>query len=167
LAAAATSLALGVDFEQIKQGLTRLVPVSGRIQPDRAANGALLINDTYNANPSSFKAALEVLLEMPGQPWVALGTFGELGETSADLHAELGRLAKSLGVVRLFATGPLADKTVEAFGQGARYFSRQEELIEKIQEELSQHVALLVKGSRSQHMERVIEVLSARSATCC
>jgi UDP-N-acetylmuramoyl-tripeptide--D-alanyl-D-alanine ligase len=167
LAATATALALGVDFAQIKQGLSQLVPVSGRIQPDRASNGALLINDTYNANPSSFKAALEVLLEMPGQPWVALGAFGELGETSAELHAELGRLAKSLGVVRLYATGPLAEKTVETFGQGARYFPRQEELIETLQEELGQQVALLVKGSRSQHMERVIEALSARSATCC
>jgi UDP-N-acetylmuramoyl-tripeptide--D-alanyl-D-alanine ligase len=167
LAAAATALALGVDFEQIKQGLSTLVPVSGRIQPDRASNGALLINDTYNANPSSFKAALDVLLEMPGQPWVALGAFGELGETSAELHAELGRLAKSLGVVRLYATGPLAEKAVEAFGQGARYFSLQEKLIETLQEELTQQVALLVKGSRSQHMERVIEALSARPPTCC
>ena len=78
LAAAAACLALGVDFHQIKQGLSCLAPVSGRIQPDRADNGALMINDSYNANPSSFRAALEVLLEMPGEPWVALGAFGEL-----------------------------------------------------------------------------------------
>ncbi len=167
LAAAATSLALGVDFEQIKRGLSGLAPVPGRIQPDRAANGALLINDTYNANPSSFRAALEVLMEMPGQPWVALGAFGELGETSSELHAELGRLAQSLGVIRLYATGPLANKAVEAFGQGAKYFPRQEELIEKIQADLSQDVALLVKGSRSQHMERVIEALRTSTETCC
>ena len=167
LAAAATCLALGVAVEQIKEGLSRLVPVSGRIQPDRAANGALLINDTYNANPSSFKAALEVLLEMPGQPWVALGAFGELGETSAELHAELGKLALSLGVARLFATGPLADKAVEAFGPGAQYYPRQEELIVGLQSELKQDVALLVKGSRSQHMERVIEALRNRVDLCC
>lgn len=163
LAASASCLALGVDFEQIKLGLSQLVPVSGRIQADRAANGALLINDTYNANPSSFKAAVEVLMEMPGQPWVALGAFGELGETSAELHAELGFMAKSFGVVRLYATGPLADKAVSSFGRGARYFASQEEMIETIKEELGQDVALLVKGSRSQRMERVIDALRARN----
>ncbi len=167
LAAAASCLALGVSFEQIQQGLSHLMPVSGRIQPDRAANGALLINDTYNANPSSFKAALEVLLEMPGQPWIAMGAIGELGETSAELHAELGKIAKSLGVVRLFATGPLANKAVEAFGEGADYFIQQDELIERIKSELNPNVALLVKGSRSQHMERVIEALRTGADLCC
>ena len=91
LAAAAGCLALGLKFEQVVEGLSRLSPVPGRIQPERAGNGALLINDTYNANPSSFTAALDVLLQMPGEPWVALGAFGELGETSSELHA--GRLA--------------------------------------------------------------------------
>ncbi|PZN71374.1 MAG: UDP-N-acetylmuramoylalanyl-D-glutamate--2,6-diaminopimelate ligase [Candidatus Methylumidiphilus alinenensis] len=163
LAAVATCLALGVSFEQIKLGLSRLTPVKGRIQPDRAENGALMINDSYNANPSSFKAALEVLTEMPGQPWVALGAFGELGDASAQLHTNLGTLAKASGVMRLFATGPQADKAVESFGQGGSYFTCLEDMIEKIKEELSQDVALLVKGSRSQHMERVIEALRART----
>lgn len=167
LAAAASCLALGVDFGQIAEGLSRLAPVAGRIQPERAKNGALLINDTYNANPSSFKAALDVLLAVSGEPWVALGAFGELGETSAALHAELGALAKAAGVARLFATGPNADQAVETFGPGARFFSRQEELIEQLQEELREDVALLVKGSRSQRMERVIEALRARTETCC
>jgi len=167
LAAAASCAALGVDFGQIAEGLSRLAPVAGRIQPGRAGNGALLINDTYNANPSSFKAALDVLLAVSGEPWVALGAFGELGEASAALHAELGLLAKSSGVARLFATGPNADRAVEAFGPGARFFSRQEELIEQLQEELRGDVALLVKGSRSQRMERVIEALRARTETCC
>jgi UDP-N-acetylmuramoyl-tripeptide--D-alanyl-D-alanine ligase len=161
LAAAASCLALGVDFAQIAEGLSRLAPVPGRIQPRRAENGALLINDTYNANPSSFKAALDVLLGLPGEPWVALGAFGELGEASAALHAELGELARSSGVARLFATGPNADQAVEAFGPGAQFYTRQEELIEKLQEELRGDVALLVKGSRSQRMERVIEALCA------
>ncbi len=167
LAAAASCLALGVGFGQIAEGLSRVVPVAGRIQPERAGNGALLINDTYNANPASFKAALDVLLAVPGEHWVALGAFGELGETSAALHAELGALARSSGVARLFATGPDADKAAEAFGPGAQFYSRQEELIEKLQEELREDVALLVKGSRSQRMERVIEALRARTETCC
>ena len=167
LAAAASCLALGLDFGQIAEGLSRLLPVPGRIQPVRSSAGALLVNDTYNANPSSFKAALEVLLALPGEPWLALGAFGELGETSAALHAELGVLAKSSGVARLFATGPNAEQAVDAFGPGARFFSRQEELIEALQKELREDVALLVKGSRSQRMERVIEALCARTETCC
>lgn len=163
LAAAASCLALGVDFAQIAEGLSRMRPVAGRVQPVRAGNGALLINDTYNANPSSFKAALDVLLDLPGEPWVALGAFGELGEGSPDLHAELGVLAKSSGVTRLFATGPNADLAVASFGPGAWFFPCQEELIERLQEELRGDVALLVKGSRSQRMERVIEALCART----
>jgi UDP-N-acetylmuramoyl-tripeptide--D-alanyl-D-alanine ligase len=102
-------------------------------------------------------------MELPGEPWVALGAFGELGETSAVLHAEIGAQAKSLGVVRLFATGPNADKAVDAFGDGARFYAQQDELIEQLQKELRGDVALLVKGSRSQRMERVIEALSART----
>lgn len=168
LAAAASCLALGIGFDQIGEGLSRVRSVPGRMCPGQAGNGALLVDDTYNANPSSFKAALEVLLDLPGEPWVALGAFGELGETSAELHAELGVLAKSVGVARLFATGPNADKAVEAFGSGAGFFPRQEELIDQIQKELREDVALLVKGSRSQRMERVIEALRARTEeTCC
>lgn len=161
LAAAASCLALGVDFGQVAEGLSRMSPVAGRMQPLRAGNGALLINDTYNANPSSFKAALEVLLDLPGEPWVALGAFGELGDASPELHAELGVLAKSLGVARLFATGPNADRAADAFGPGAVFCARQEDLIERLQDELRKDVALLVKGSRSQRMERVIEALGA------
>ena len=92
-----------------------------------------------------------------------MGSFGELGDASAQLHTNLGTLAKASGVMRLFATGPQADKAVESFGQGGSYFTCLEDMIEKIKEELSQDVALLVKGSRSQHMERVIEALRART----
>lgn len=159
LAATAVALALGIGFEQVRQGLGGLFPVAGRVQPGRAANGALLINDTYNANPSSFQAALEVLLDMPGEPWVALGAFGELGQASAELHADLGRLARQAGVRRLFATGPLADRAVQAFGTGASYFPAQDALIAAIQQEIRPDVALLVKGSRSQKMEQVVAAL--------
>ncbi|MFM8330878.1 MAG: UDP-N-acetylmuramoyl-tripeptide--D-alanyl-D-alanine ligase [Candidatus Methylumidiphilus sp.] len=166
LAAAASCLALGVTTAQIAEGLSRLAPVAGRIQPERSGKGGVLINDTYNANPSSFKAALDVLLDLPGEPWVALGAFGELGETSAELHAELGALAKSLGVARLYATGPNTDKAVETFGPGAQFFASQDDLIEQLQKELREDVALLVKGSRSQRMERVVEALRARTEQC-
>ena len=169
LAATAVCLALDVDQAQIAEGLARVTPVPGRMQAERAANGALLINDAYNANPSSFKAALDVLVDLPGEPWIALGAFGELGEASAELHAELGRQAKEGGVVRLFATGPNADRAVEAFGAGAVYMQEQQEMIRELQKDLREDVVVLVKGSRSQQMERVFEALrrSGQETTCC
>lgn len=163
LAATAVCLGLGLSLGEIAVGLSSLAPVSGRIQPCLASNGALLINDTYNANPSSFKAAVEVLTAMPGEPWIALGAFGELGEDSASLHADLGLVARRSGVARLLATGPHADKAVESFGAGAEYFPCQDELIKKLTKELREDVALLVKGSRSQRMETVVEALKAGS----
>jgi UDP-N-acetylmuramoyl-tripeptide--D-alanyl-D-alanine ligase len=101
LAAAAAALALGLDMAAIRTGLARVAPVAGRLEPVGGLRGALLINDAYNANPASFKAALEVLADLPGAPWVALGAFGELGEASADWHADIGRLARDSGVARL------------------------------------------------------------------
>ena len=169
LAATAVCLALDVDQAQIAAGLARVSPVSGRMQAERAANGALLINDAYNANPSSFNAALDVLVNLPGEPWIALGAFGELGEASAELHAELGRQARARGVVRLFATGPHADRAVEAFGAGAVYLQEQQEMIRELRKDLHEDVVVLVKGSRSQRMERVFEALrhDAQEPTCC
>jgi UDP-N-acetylmuramoyl-tripeptide--D-alanyl-D-alanine ligase len=133
------------------------------MQPMSAESGALVINDTYNANPSSFDAALDVLLHLPGEPWVALGAFGELGNASAELHAELGRQARAMGVARLFATGTHAEKATQSFGAGGIYFADQEDLIDQLRRELREDVVLLVKGSRSQRMERVVEAL-CRSA---
>ncbi|NJD08297.1 MAG: UDP-N-acetylmuramoyl-tripeptide--D-alanyl-D-alanine ligase [Methylococcaceae bacterium] len=159
LAAIAVGIALGLELDQTAAGLAKVRPVAGRMQPTRAEAGALVINDSYNANPTSFRAALEVLLELPGEPWVALGALGELGETSAGLHAELGRQAKAMGVRRLFATGPDAEHSVESFGDGATYFADQAELIGQLQRELRENVVVLVKGSRSQRMERVVEAL--------
>jgi UDP-N-acetylmuramoyl-tripeptide--D-alanyl-D-alanine ligase len=163
LAAIAAGLALGLGMDRIIQGLRGVAPVSGRMQPLRADCGSLVINDTYNANPSSFKAALDVVRQLPGEPWVALGAFGELGETSAELHADIGRQARDMGVARLFATGPNADKTVQTFGAGGTYFADQDGLIGQLTSELRKDVVVLVKGSRSQRMERVVEAL-CRSA---
>lgn len=166
LAATGAALTLGLDMQQIRSGLGRMVPVPGRLEPVKGLQGSLLINDTYNANPASFGAALEVLLGMPGEPWVALGALGELGETSPKLHADIGRQAKTMGVKRLFAMGPNADQAAEAFGEGAVYCQSREELIERIGAGLSEQVAVLVKGSRSQRMERVVDALREREASC-
>lgn len=162
-AAAAAALAVGLDMRQVQAGLRNMRPVSGRMQPLRCRE-ALVLNDTYNANPASFAAGLEVLAAAPGERWVVLGGFGELGESGAQLHADLGRQAKGHGVTRLFATGPLADRAVETFGAGAVYFDKQEDLIRVVQESLHKDVVMLVKGSRSQRMERVVEALCGAKA---
>lgn len=167
LAAAAAAFALGFDIEQVRTGLSRIVPVPGRLEPVKGIRGSLLINDAYNANPNSFRAALEVLSEISGEPWVALGAFGELGEASAALHAEIGRQAKAMGVTRLFAVGPNASLAAESFGEGALYCQTQDELIERIQQKINENTVLLVKGSRSQHMERAVEALRERGDPCC
>jgi UDP-N-acetylmuramoyl-tripeptide--D-alanyl-D-alanine ligase len=167
LAAAAAAYALGFDIEQIRTGLSRVVPVPGRVEPVNGIRGSLLINDTYNANPNSLRAALNVLQPLSGEHWVALGAFGELGETSAELHAEIGRQTKAMGVTQLFAVGPNADRAAEAFGEGALYCQGQDELIERIRQQINENVVLLIKGSRSQHMERVVEALRERSGLCC
>lgn len=166
LAAAAAGLALGLDLDLVRRGLAGLSPVAGRLEPVAGRTGALIINDTYNANPTSFAAAIEVLAGLPAEPWVALGAFGELGAESPELHARIGREARDKGVVRLFAVGPNADRAAEAFGAGAIYFQNQEDMIGRIEAELKEGVALLVKGSRSQRMERVVEALRAREAAC-
>ncbi|BBL73542.1 UDP-N-acetylmuramoyl-tripeptide--D-alanyl-D-alanine ligase [Methylomagnum ishizawai] len=167
LAATGAALALGLAPEQIAQGLARMTPVPGRLEPVRGPRDSLLINDAYNANPSSFGAALAVLVDLPGEPWVALGALGELGADSPELHAGIGQQAKQMGVKRLFAVGPNADRAVAAFGADATYCQTQEEMIERLAAELPQGAALLVKGSRSQRMERVVEALRVGDAPCC
>lgn len=163
-AAASAALALGLSMVQVQAGLAKVRPVSGRMQPMRCGGDVLVFNDTYNANPASFAVGLDVLVTIPGERWVVLGGFGELGAASAALHADLGRQAKGHGVTRLFATGPLADKAVETFGAGASYFDKQDELIRVVQDSLHKGVVMLVKGSRSQRMERVVEALCGVAA---
>jgi UDP-N-acetylmuramoyl-tripeptide--D-alanyl-D-alanine ligase len=167
LAAIAVGVTMRLELPTIRAGLSRIAPVAGRLQPLRGRAGALLINDAYNANPSSFAVALDVLTGLSREPWVALGAFGELGEESAELHREIGRVARDQGIKRLFAVGPNADQSVVGFGNGAAYFETQQALIEQLGREITSDTALLIKGSRSQHMERVVEALQAGEAPCC
>ena len=170
LAATAACLALDVSLGQIEKALAELKPVHGRMEPAPAFNGALLIDDTYNANPSSLAAALDVMAELPGERWVALGAFAELGEHSAALHAEIGLLLRNKGVTRLYASGQNCEHAVAAFGAGAVHCQSQGELIALLKQSLICDSVLLVKGSRSQNMERVVEALRSqtrRKIACC
>ncbi len=159
LAASAAALAMGIDLEQIRQGLEAVRPVTGRLQLLRGRCGCLVIDDTYNANPVSLRAALEVLLGCGREPWLVLGSVGELGKDSRALHEQMGETIKSMQVARLLATGPDAEHTVRVFGEGALFFASQSDLIVSLQQQLRGHEAILIKGSRARQMERVVAAL--------
>jgi UDP-N-acetylmuramoyl-tripeptide--D-alanyl-D-alanine ligase len=159
LAATAACLALGIDLNQIKQGLESVKPVTGRLQPLVSRLGNIVIDDTYNANPASLKAGLDVLVNCTGKPWLVLGAFGELGPESVKIHEKIGELIKAAGIVRLLAVGSDACNTVKVVGAGATFFETQSELIGVLKQELKGDEAILVKGSRAQHMENVVAAL--------
>ncbi len=159
LAASAACIAFGIGIEQIKQGLEKLNAVKGRLQLSVSPEGYQVINDSYNANPASLQAALDAMQGSEKECWVALGEFGELGTESKQVHTEMGLTIKQAGVTRLFATGELTKFTVEAFGDAASHYAKQEDLITAVQKEINSDVMLLVKGSRSQKMEVVVDGL--------
>ena len=159
LAATAACMALDIDLQQIKQGLESVKPVTGRLQPLVSRLGNIVIDDTYNANSASLKAGLDVLASCIGKRWLVLGAFGELGPESPNIHEEMGELIKSSGVVRLLAIGSDARNTVKAFGKGATFFDRQDDLIAALKQELNGDEAILIKGSRAQRMENVAAAL--------
>ena len=159
LAAASAALALGIDLENIKAGLESMKSVPGRLQPLVGRLGNIIIDDTYNANADSLKAGLDVLALCPGEHWVVLGAFGELGQESAKIHEEIGELISSKGVVRLLAIGPDAKNSVRVFGKGATFFDSQNDLIGALNTELKGNETILVKGSRVQQMEKVVASL--------
>ena len=159
LAATSATLAIEIPFTQIKQGLEAMSPVNGRLQLVRGRLGNWIINDTYNANVASLKAALDVLVKCDGEPWVVLGAFGELGEDSEQLHFEMGETLKNYGVKRLFAVGELTKQTAAAFGENAQHFASQADLLAELELQLTGNETLLIKGSRSQRMENVTTAL--------
>jgi UDP-N-acetylmuramoyl-tripeptide--D-alanyl-D-alanine ligase len=160
LAATAVCLALDIPLAAIKVGLEAVKPVRGRLSLVRSNAGWTVIDDTYNANPASLYAALQVLAHQGGEPWLVLGDMKELGTNSRKMHAELGDAARSLGVKRLFAVGDASTATVDAFGPSAVHFSNKDRLIEALRSQLKPGVACLVKGSRSMGMEHVVSAIS-------
>ncbi len=159
LAATAAAVALDTDPAVIAAGLESLQPVTGRLQLRPGIRGSRLIDDTYNANPESLQAALDVLAQQPGQRWLVLGDMGELGSDAEKLHRQVAAAAKAAGVSRLFVLGELATVTAAGFGEAAVTCSSMEELVALLKETIDEEVTLLVKGSRLMRMERVIRAL--------
>ncbi len=161
LAAIACALALGIDTVHIAEGLSAMTPVQGRMQLKAGLNGARIFDDTYNANPGSLKAALEVLAACPGERWLLLGDMGELGEEAEEFHLKAGIMARNFQVDRLYATGELTRHTIAAFGREGKHFSSTTALAASLSSALTSNVTLLVKGSRSMQMELVVKSLLA------
>ncbi|WP_029770873.1 UDP-N-acetylmuramoyl-tripeptide--D-alanyl-D-alanine ligase [Pseudogulbenkiania sp. MAI-1] len=162
LAAATAALALEVPLATIAAGLAGFAGVKGRLQRKRAANGATLIDDTYNANPDSMKAGIDVLLKAAAPRWFVMGDIGELGETADLLHAEVGAYARERGLDALLTLGERSRHATAAFGAGANHFDTLDALLAYLDSHLPAEATVLVKGSRFMRMERVVEHLTGQ-----
>lgn len=190
LAAASLALGAGIELSAIADGLNAARPVAGRLISHRLAGGVMLIDDSYNANPGSLKAAIDTLAAAGGERWLALGDMRELGEDAVSLHAEVGRLAKASGITRLYALGEFSAAAADAFGEGGRSFDSHAAVAKALKADLaelaSMHapiasltnasdaaqdmgealptVRVLVKGSRGSAMDKVVKDMLAETA---
>jgi UDP-N-acetylmuramoyl-tripeptide--D-alanyl-D-alanine ligase len=160
-AAAAVATVLGMASAQIKAALESVVAVSGRLQPLAGLHGATLYDDSYNANPVSVMAAGDFIAELDGDNWMVLGDMGELGNDASKLHRQVGSALHDKGIDRLFAVGELSKATVAAFGSKGEWFDNIDELAERVANELTPDVNVLVKGSRAARMERAVAAIRA------
>ena len=160
LAATTAALAVGVPLAAVVRGLESFRPVVGRLAATRAASGAIVIDDTYNANPDSVRAAIDVLAGAPSPKWLVLGDMGEVGVEGPAFHREAGAYARGCGIDRLLTTGTLAADAAAAFGAGAEHFATVDALANHVAAAASAGTTLLVKGSRFMRMERVVAALT-------
>jgi UDP-N-acetylmuramyl pentapeptide synthase len=165
LAAAACCHAIGVPGATIAAGLAAFRPAAGRLRRLRAETGAALIDDSYNANPDSVRAAVDVLAAFAGPRLMVLGDMAEVGEQGPQFHAEVGAYAKARGLERLLAFGPATRATADAFGDGAEHFGAIESACARARELAGPGATVLVKGSRSMRMERVVQALAGAAAS--
>ncbi len=167
LAAATAALALQVSLTTIVKGLEGFGGVAGRLQRKQAVHGATVIDDTYNANPASMHAALEVLAQAAGKRIFVLGDMGELGDDAVQFHREIGVAARELGIERLFALGAMSAGAVSEFGAGAQHFADIESLQTALEKEMDAQTMVLVKGSRFMKMERVVRFCALQKEEAC
>ena len=182
LAASAVGIAAGISLEKIKQGLEAFSPVNGRMQANVIDSTRTLIDDSYNANPDSVRAAIDALKQSGNLSWLILGDMGEVGNQGPEFHREVGAYAAEQGVTRLFALGEQCQFAIEGFNDivsrsnahaSSIYFSDMDSLITKLRDDLhaqsngsNQHLNVLVKGSRFMRMERVVQALLEEARTC-
>ena len=159
LAAAAGSIALNVPLVTIREGLEDFEGVAGRLRSYEGHNKATIIDDTYNANPDSVRAAIDVLRTKPGKRILVLGDMGELGAEALEMHADIGVYAKHAELEGVIAIGKLTEATVMSLGVSGWHFEDIDDLVDEILPLLAPDVTVLVKGSRFMRMERVVAKL--------
>lgn len=159
-AASALALSVGVSLADIAQGLAQFINIKGRLQYKTGIKNTQILDDTYNANPDSMKAALDVLATFPAPRIFVMGDMGELGEKEAqDLHEEVGQYARDLGIEYAYFVGENSVYAAEVFGASGLWFVDKDPLIQVLQHHLPEHSSVLVKGSRFMQMEEVVNAL--------
>ena len=159
VASAAVAMEGGADIGQVKIGLEAVKPVSGRLFPLQGINQCRVIDDTYNASPSSFRAAIDIFKHLPGTKILVAGDMRELGSKSNEYHMQVGEYAAISGIEKLWAFGEHSRHMVAAFGSGAKHFSSKDELISECRETARRDSIFLIKGSRGSHMDLVVNKL--------
>ncbi len=181
VAAASCCIALGITLDIIVEGLRKASPVPGRLVVNTLPNGCKVIDDSYNANVSSMKAAIDLLGQFPGKRILVAGDMGELGEQARECHEQIGAYAKQVGIEKLFSVGVLTQFTQRGFHSSdskerteaerhtinQTHFSQQAELIKTLKKEAKKGVTILVKGSRSAHMENIVKALEESTFDSC
>jgi len=162
LAAASMALAAGIALPLVVEGLAQARPVAGRQVAHVLDSGAVLIDDSYNANPGSLAAAITALAAGKGEGWLVLGDMRELGPEAQALHAQAGLRAREAGLKRLYTLGPLSAAASAAFGEGGRHFDSHAALADALETELHAGVRCLVKGSRGSAMDKIVNALLQR-----
>ncbi len=165
LAATACCHAIGVPNETIALGLAAFQAVNGRLQSKHAVNGARVIDDTYNANPDSVRAAIDVLAQASDEGILVLGDMGEVGAEAKAFHQEIGAYARERGIAQLLTLGDLAQDAALAFGDSARHFENIDELQLALDACISSSSTVLIKGSRFMKMERAVAHLTQQQST--
>lgn len=165
LAAAAVARAMNIDLLDIAQGLKQFISISGRLQFKMSQTGCHLIDDTYNANPASMIAALNVLAQCPGQKIMVMGDMFELGTDASQLHYAMGQKAKELKIDKLLAVGELSKEAVSAFGEGATHYTNKSSLIADLMPQATKTSTILIKGSRGMRMEDIVLALTGSRET--
>lgn len=168
LAASSCAFAAGCSFSEIAQGLALFTGEKGRMQRKHGLHGASVIDDTYNANPGSVRAAVDYLASCTGKRILVLGDLGELGEIAAQVHQDLGAYAQQQQLDAVYACGQFAERTVQGFGEGGVAFEVKQAMVDALAPVLDSDTTVLVKGSRSARMEEVVERLchSGEDAAC-
>ena len=159
LAAAALSMQVGAELNDVKQGLESMQAVAGRMQTQLGINKSILIDDSYNASPSSFRAAIDVLAQHDGITIIAMGEMGELGKEENSAHEELGIYAKEKGIDFLFGIGDLSEFALKGFAGEGKISADLNELAQQLSPMLNQQVKVLIKGSRSAGMDKLVQLL--------